>query len=225
MTRDLNRQRRIDIIVLFMIPMFFILIVIGTMMGMGTAEHSKGYIINTALVLAAISVILPLFRVTGILWTPYWFIGVITSLMYLHSLSLYIGTYMSVSNWDVIAHMSSSIVLTMIVFVGLCAIQTYTKRVELGYFPMLFMTLFISYGFGNVWEMVEWAIDNGLQQTYMSYSVYDTLRDILSDFVGATIAVVGVALVLRRKGPDGVMGDFGFERFMSRIAARMDRTG
>jgi len=218
-----QRERVIDIAYLFLAPSGLLILMVLAFAGYYSGSHPVGYVTMTETFLASAAIVLPLLRVTKKFITPYWFILSITGLVYLHGFGLYLGAYIAWENWDVLAHISASIIVTMIVFIGMLVVKEYTTVIELGKVMFLLMVFVIGFGFGNFWEIVEWFIDNAFGYTYMSYSIHDTLRDIVTDLIGAGIMTLAAAYFLRIRTPFEILSGFGLHNFMTSMGKKWDR--
>ncbi|MDR1405511.1 MAG: hypothetical protein LBJ20_08115 [Candidatus Methanoplasma sp.] len=218
-----NKEKTIDRVCLVLLPLGFLIYVLLTLAGIYGKDHEMMYVVVTEAVLFIISIVLPLLRVRDKFITPYWFIAIIEGLLYLHGSALYFGTYMWIPHWDVIAHISAGFVVTLIAFIGLLTIQSYTARIDLGKGPFFFMLFVIGFGFGNLWELLEWFVDCTFSYAYMAYSVHDTLGDVVMDLVGSGLMTLFAAVLLRRRTPQEIISKFGLHDFMTDMGKRWDR--
>ncbi|MDR0888163.1 MAG: hypothetical protein LBM39_03145 [Candidatus Methanoplasma sp.] len=223
MTERTSREKKLDIACLILFPLGFAIYTALTLMGIYGKDHEMIYVVVTEIILLGISVVLPLLRVSNKLVTPYWFIAIVEGLIYMHGSALYWGTYIWIPYWDIIAHISASVVVTLVAFIGLMTIKTYTTRIQLGNASLLFMLFIIGYGFGNAWEMLEWSVDSAFSYAYMAYSIEDSLRDIVNDFIGAGTMTLLAALILRNRTPREIIMGFGLDKFMTNMGKRWDR--
>jgi hypothetical protein len=216
-------ERIIDTICLILFPMGFVALAVLARMGYSEANYADTYVFVTEVISTVIVTVLPALRLTRSFRCPYWFMLIVTSVVYVHSVALFTGFYQSVSWWDIFSHSYSSIVVTMIVFTALLVIDHYTTEINLGTSTLLLMTFVIGYAFGNFWEIGEWFIDNTFGMTLMSYSVEDTLRDLLSDALGAVVMTSIAAFIVFCKNPDRIVGEMNLDYIMVRIGNKWDR--
>lgn len=220
---DQRQERLIDIALLIALPLGFFVLAILSYLGYSRADFGETYVFTTEALSLLIVMTLPVLRITKKFRAPYWFILIVTSVVYIHSVSLYFGLYQNLGWWDIISHGYSSFVVTMTVFIGLLVIQRYTTHIDLGKGGLIFMLFIIGFGFGNFWEMWEWLVDNIFGDSFMSYSVYDTLGDIVCDAIGAGAATLVAAHVMYRGNPNNIVDQMDLDRFMSNIGKKWDR--
>jgi hypothetical protein len=215
-------ERRIDAACLILFPLAFIILAVLARMGFSHAYFSESYVMGTELVSAALVVVLPFLRITGRFRSPYWFVAMITSVPFVHSASLFMGFYQSFEYWDIISHSYSSFVVGLVVFIALLIIAHYTKNIRLGSTrSILMLTFVISWGFGSLWETSEWIIDNTSGNAFMSYSVIDTLKDlIISDPLGALILELVAWAILRRSSVNELVAPMNLDRYLARLKDR-----
>ncbi|MCK9323420.1 MAG: hypothetical protein RBR05_03210 [Candidatus Methanomethylophilaceae archaeon] len=220
-----KKERTTDIACLILFPLGFIILAILAIMGFSEGFFAETYISSTQIVSAILVMILPVLRLTKKFRSPYWFMFLVTSVPYLHAVSLFLGFYHSFANWDFISHTYSSIIVGLIVFISLLIIQHYTVRIDLGSTAtILFFTFIIAWGFGNIWEITEWIIDNAFGNALMSYSVMDTLGDlVISDLTGAILTDVLAGIILSRYSITQIVEEMNLDRFMDRIGKKWDK--
>lgn len=223
MTMDEKTSRKMDLALLVILPMVFVVLACLSLLGYSEANFGDSYVFMTELFSVFAVLILPLSRVFRKFMAPYWFILMVSSVVYIHSCSLYFGLYQNLAWWDVISHGYSSFVVTMTVFIALCVIQRYTRFIDLGKRSMLFMVFIIGFGFGNVWEIWEWFVDNFFGDMYMSYSVFDTLGDIACDLLGAGMATLASAYFVYRSDTNKIVDQMNLDRFMVSMGRKWDR--
>jgi hypothetical protein len=218
-------ERKIDIFCLILFPLIFITLAILAHYEYSPAYFSGSYVMMTEVVSAIIVTILPLLRVMRKFHSPYWFMIMITTVPMLHSASLFFGFYQSFEYWDIIAHSYSSLVVGLIIFVALLIISNYTTRISLGSTKtILILTFLMAWGFGNVWEIQEWVIDNIFGNAFMSYSVLDTLKDlIVSDFIGAVVLEIIAWIILRYHTINDIVDSMDLDDFMKAAGKKWDK--
>ncbi len=217
-------EKRIDTACLVLFPMGFVLLALLANAGYSPAFFADTYVVATEVISAIVVMVLPALRLKGKFRSPYWFMFVVTSVPYLHAVSLFFGFYKYMDYWDFISHSYSSAVVTMVVFLALLIINHYTKRIKLGVGGILFGTLLLGHGFGNAWEVWEWMVDCFFGDMYMSYSIMDTIKDIcLGDFVGVTIMTMAAYGIMLHKDCNKIVDGMNLGKFMDDMGRRWDR--
>ena len=191
-----KRQLYFDIALAIILPGILFVLMVMAILGHSVANFGTDYVAGTQGVSMIVVAILPILRITGRFRAPYWFLFLITGCLYLHAASLYLGFYQDLWYWSVVAHAVAGVVVSMIVFTGLAVIQTYSRAVNLGVYPLMFMSFIITVGFGCAWELMEWGVDRLAGVPWMSYSIFDTTDDLVADVVeainlGAQMRVIG----------------------------------
>lgn len=207
--RDIHR---IDLFLSILLPGVLVLFALMSYLGYSVANFGDSYVLATIVCCILASAVAPILRYRNILRMPYWFIAIITSDIYIHSITLYFGTYQTTLWWDHFTHFYSSLVVSMVVFIGLCILDKYINKIDFGgNFLFLVLVFLCGYGFGNIWEIFEWTIDTVFGQAFMQYSVFDTLGDVTIDALGALVMVLIGALILRGRTPADVITDIGID--------------
>lgn len=187
---DDRRERRVAWIMLVCAPASLLFLsvfsFIGVMPGID-AGHPAIYLEATCFAWAIVSMFLPAMRLLRVLSLPSIFLAVVYADIYFYVLSLNVGLYLNVSWWGDMGHVVSSMVVTMIVFVAMCAIQSRSPlHVTLGTDAgVAIMTFMVALSFGGVWEMIEGFADFAGGQSYMVYGADDTMGDLTADLIGA----------------------------------------
>ncbi len=218
-----RRQYYFDIALAIILPGILCIMMILAFLGHGSTEHDPVYIALTMGASMFISAILPIMRITGKFRAPYWFLFLVTGCLYMHAVSLYLGFYIDLWYWSVIAHSVAGVVVSMIVFTGLSVIQTYTRGVNLGVYPLMFMSVIITIGFGCAWELMEWTVDRLAGQYWMSYSIFDTTDDLLADIVGSIVTNLGLLVLVKTRKMEEVVESINLGEQMRVIGAKWDR--
>lgn len=217
-------ERRVDIACLIVFPIGFIVLALLAFFGYSPAYFADTYVMMTEIISAIVVAILPLMRIKGKFRPPYWFVGIVTSVPYVHSVSLFAGLYMYVDYWDFFSHCYSSFVVTMVAFIALLVIDYYTTRLHLGRGGLILGTMILGHGFGNMWEVGEWIVDSIFADSYMSYSVWDTVKDIcLGDMCGVMIMTVLATYILCCKDYGKMVENMNLGNYMSRMGRGWDR--
>lgn len=217
------REKCVDGVCLAAFPLGLLSLAVLAGLGYSDADYGDTYVMITEVVSVLLVMVLPLLRLSKTFRCPYWFMLVITSVVYLHAVSLFAGFYKDFEWWDAVSHSYSSVVVTMIAFVALLVIQHYTREIELGTWTLLLMTFVIGFGFGNVWEIAEWLIDTAFGTPLMSYSLEDTLGDIRNDAAGAFAMTMVARGLLYYRDTDRIVESMNLDRFMKGVGEKWDR--
>lgn len=185
-----RRERHVAWCILIGVPASLIFLSLFSFMGVMPgieAGHPAIYLEATCFAWAIVSTVLPILRLLRILSVPPIFLIVVYGDIYFYVLSLNVGLYLNVSWWGDMGHVISSMVVTMIVFISMCAIQSRSpSHVTLGTNGgVAMMTFMIALSFGGVWEMIEGFADFAGGQSYMVYGANDTMGDLTADLLGA----------------------------------------
>ena len=218
-----ERQRRFDIALAIILPGILLAFAIFSFAGYSDANFATSYVGYTQIVSMIIVTILPVLRITGKFRAPYWFVFMVTGCLYVHALSLYFCFYQDYSWWSVCAHTIAGVVVSMIVFTGLAVIQTYTRAVNLGVYPLMFMSFIITIGFGTAWELMEWGVDRLAGLQWMSYSIFDTTDDLVADIIGCGITNLGLLYMVKTRKMEDIVEAINFGKQMRVLGAKWDR--
>ena len=196
------RERRIAWLMLILCPLImmtvFAYVTFGSPQGV-TSGHPIEYLQMTCILWAAVTVILPILRLTRMISLPLWFMLIIYLDMYIYVISLCNGLYMDFRWWSEFSHIIASLVVSSIVFVALCVMQSRSpKHASLGSKNgIILLTIIIAVGFGAMWEIMEGLTDLLSGQDYMMYGPLDTLGDFGADLLGASLMAVVWILLIR----------------------------
>ena len=204
--------RKLDLALSIILPGILVVFALMSYMGLSVANFGDSYVLATIVVCILAAMVTPGLRYLGIIRMPYWFMAIVTSDIYIHAITLYFGTYQTTAWWDHFTHFYSSLVVSMVVFIGLCILDKYIQKIDFGG-NLLFLTIVFlcGYGFGNIWEIFEWTVDTVFGNAFMQYSVFDTLGDVTIDALGALVMVMIGALILRGRTPADVITDIGLD--------------
>ena len=223
MTLTREQERKIDLACIILLPLGQLIFGIASRMGLAIGQYGDTYIFSTFIVMAIIVVILPIIRYKRWLVFPYWFVAMVSLCIYIYSVPLFLGFFDNLWWWDEFSHWYSSVIVSMIVFLALCLMQYSAKRMYMSIPVLAFLTFFMGFGFGCVWEVYEGTVDWVFNGSYMSYSVFDSLCDIHMDFLGSlTMAVIG-AIVVYRKPIDEMIDGIDEKRLIHNFVHK-DRT-
>lgn len=218
---NMGSTRKTDLTLSVILPGILLVFALMSYMGKSVANFGDSYVLATIIVCMIAVSVAPVLRYLGVIRMPYWFIAIITSDIYIHAITLYFGTYQTTIWWDRFTHFYSSLVVSMIVFIGLCILDKYILKIDFGGNALfLAMVFFCGYGFGNLWEIFEWTIDTVFGNAFMQYSVFDTLGDVTIDAAGALAMVVVGAVVLYGRSPADIISDIGLDDRIDNLKAR-----
>ncbi len=199
MTRTVEQQRKIDLALVFILPLGLLFVFVLSKLGYASGSYGDTYIAATHIVIACVTTIPPLIRYTRVLVLPYWFIAVVTVNIYAYGIPLFLGFYDRIWWWDEFAHCMSSMLVAMVVFTALCLIQGVADMVFMSPVMLCFLTFIGGFAFGNIWELFEGTIDWVFGENYMQQYIKDTLTDIHMDFVGSLLMSIISYIILKRK--------------------------
>ncbi len=217
-----NKEKHFDIACCIILPLIAFSFFIMAKLGFSEANYGTTYVAATQIAIMVLVIIPSLFRVKGWARIPYWLVFMIDGCLFMHAISLYAGFYQNFYYWSVIAHTVAGIVVTTITFTVLSIVQTYTRATNLGVYPLLFMSFMLLMGVGGLWELMEWGVDRIVGLNWMSYSIFDTTDDLVSDIVGSLIAIVCMLYIVRTKKMEDVVESINLGGIMRRIGAKAD---
>lgn len=138
--------------------------------------------------------------------------------------------YEKVRLYDKLLHMYSSGVVGLLAFIVVYTLN-YTGKVRLSLPLIGVFTLTFSMAMGALWEIGEFTVDSLFGKNTQK-GLDDTMWDLINDLIGGTVvAALGMAYVRyahpdKRKRLAKPLGEvFGMERRISRMKARVKRTG
>lgn len=175
----------------------------------GLDYHPSEYLIATCVACALLLAVIPVLRITNLVKMPWWFNMLLILDVYIYSISLCLGMYMSVYWWGFFGHVLSTMSVGAVVFLALCIIEKHSpSRITFGSNAGIHcFTLMISLAFGGIWEVMEGYVDIVAGQAYMSYGVFDSLDDLRADLVGSILMVILAEYLLKLKTPEEIAGD------------------
>ena len=196
-----HRERCIAVALMVVAPVLFAVVcafvVTGRAPGLD-AGHPEEYLVATCFVWAVISLVIPILRLARLVSLPPILVGVIYFDMFFYVIGLCSGCYLNISWFGDFGHVVSSVIVTSIVFVGLCLIESHSPpHVTFGNRAGMAMMLFlVALSFGGIWEMIEGFADGVTGNAYMVYGASDTMGDLSADLIGALIVSVGVYIYM-----------------------------
>ncbi len=173
------------------------------------AGHPREYLAGTCIVVALVSIILPVLSLLNIIVLPNWFLAMVYFDLYMYVTTLCCGLYFTVSWWGDFSHVISSVVVSEIVLMALCVMTTYSPpHVSVGNNGGFAVTLFIiSVSFGGIWELIECSTDLLAGSSYMVYGAAGSLADMTADAIGAGIVSAYAYFSLKTKSPADMVRD------------------
>ena len=163
-------------------------------------------------------------RRVGIVSLPGTITFLIALAVFLHAFGLLSGAYDDVSYFDTITHTLSSAVVGLLVFYALITIQHFGGgRVNFEGRGLAAFTALIALTFSVYWEVIEYCSDM-ITGSVTQYSPYDTLTDLVCDFLGNIIASVFVGIYMSRRSPKDLVESFEIHPKI-KFLAFTDRTG
>lgn len=220
-----GKWRHPDNVFLFILPGIMLIFSALGFLGYNYGVSTAWYVGFTNIFCATIITILPLLKRAGWFTSPYWLMMIMSLNVMMYGMSLFFGFYHYIWWWDKFTHLLSSLLVTMLVFVALGAIECHTNRISL--MPktaFLLITFLMGVAIGNAWEMFEGFVDFIVSSNHMQdIDAFDTLMDILMDSIGALIMVIIGAAILRKRSICDVISEMGFERGMVIMGKKWDR--
>ncbi len=212
----MNKHRTGLLIDLICIISFIILIIM-------TVEsyfigHRVGYQINTGIFTAFFCLVPMLFRRLNIMTLPLAFVVAIEIAIFLHGYGVLMLRYDHLAWYDSLTHTISSIVVGLCVFYGLMTINSSDPKVNLGRNGMSILIVLIMMSFSVYWEVFELIVDM-LAGTNMQYSPFDTMRDMVSNFIGSVVVALYVKWFLNKYPDYNVVESFELHPTLVELAA------
>lgn len=212
-----RKERRTAWALLIVAPVLLLIICAFVVAGLAPgleAGHPKEYLEATCISWLIVSLVIPALRLARLVSLPSLLVFVIYANIFFYVLSLNLGLYLNVSWFGDFGHVVSSTIVTTIVFVALCLVETHspahvTFGSRAGMCAMLFL---VAMSFGGIWEMMEGFVDGVTGNDYMVYGARDTMGDLTADMVGAFIVTALVYWYLGRHTPEELASKVRFGR-------------
>lgn len=203
------RERRTAWAMLIVCPVSMLIILAYVTAGHAPgldAGHPMEYLQMTCILWAVITMFLPILRLLRLVALPFWFMLLLYGDMYFYVLSLSQGMYLNISWWGDFTHIIASMIVSSIVFIALCLVQTHSpSHVTLGSRSgMIAMLLLLGASFGGIWEIMEGYTDILSGKAYMSYGARDTLGDLTADLVGVLLTSLIAWRILGKQGTSNI---------------------
>ena len=207
-----RNDRMKSICMLVLCPAVLVVLFVAVELGIApgiAAGHPPEYLKGTCIVVALVSIILPVLSLIEVIVLPNWFLAMVYFDLYMYVTTLCCGMYFTVSWWGDFSHIISSIVVAEIILMALCVMATYSpSHVSLGNNGGFAVTLFIvSVSFGGIWELIECSTDLLAGSSYMVYGAAGSLADITADVIGAAIVSVYAYFSLKTRAPADMIRD------------------
>jgi hypothetical protein len=215
-------ERKLDLSLLILLPIICVILFIMAVSGFAS-NRDTGYAAAVQLACIVAVIILPLLRVKKIFMAPNWFIFVMTSNIYMFSITVMTGIYDNFWWWSPFSHWYSGVLVTLIVFMALLVIKNYTTMINIPSGVLLFIAFMMGLGFGCLWEMWETSIDVLYGRPTMLYSAIGTIRDLYMDALGSLTMLAIGAVLLHFRTPADIIGGIGLDHKMKRIGEKWDR--
>jgi hypothetical protein len=125
---------------------------------------------------------------------PWELIFLIVLALLLHVMGFVLNFY-RLPGWDVLTHLTSSILIALLSFTIVIILDRYAKSIKLNKISIALFIIIFTLACGVVWEFAEFTSDfltNGTQQS----GYLDTIKDIMIDlFGGVSIAIIGTVYI------------------------------
>lgn len=147
-------------------------------------------------------------RCTGAFSVPVFLNVLILLSAFFHAFGLAVNIYVLGGHYDTITHTLSSMTVSICIFMVLACFQYYAKDlVNFSGRGLALLTALLGMTFSVYWEVIEYSSDM-LTGSVTQYSPYDTLTDLVCDFLGNIIASVFVGFYMSRKSPADLVASF-----------------
>jgi len=155
----------------------------------------KDYLFAIAAVIASLLSFLPaIVKKNYKISLPFIINFMITSVLFLHILSVFFGWFDSIPNWSYGMHFLGTATIAILAFMTIYTLD-YTKKIKLNIGMMVFFTIIFSIAIGATWEVGEFFTDKLLgtnsQGDTAPTPLDDTMWDLVWDFVAGVI--VGIS--------------------------------
>ena len=163
-------------------------------------------------------------RCTGAFTIPLFLNVLIVVSAFFHAFGLAINIYAMGGFYDTITHTLSSMTVSICIFMVLACFQHYAgDAVNFSGRGLALFTALLGMTFSVYWEVIEYCSDM-ITGSVTQYSPYDTLTDLVCDFLGNIIASVFVGIYMSRRSPKDLVESFEIHPKI-KFLAFTDRTG
>jgi hypothetical protein len=208
-TIDEAKERRIAWTFLIVTPLTMVLLFMYVTLGYAgglAAGHDMIYLQMTCILWGIIMAVPPALRLSRLVALPLWFMAILYADMYMYSISLCHGMYFNLWWWANFTHVISSMVVTAIIFMALCLVQSrspphLTLGSRGGSTAMLIMA---GLSFGVIWEIMEGYTGILTSVDYMSYGAEHTLENLGADLIGTIIMAVIAFIMLSKHTAEAI---------------------
>ena len=128
----------------------------------------------------------------GIAFLPWWMTLIAGTILLLHTAGIALYLYDRLWWWDILTHMTASIVLALIIALVLPSMSQWFPLIKIPGRLVPIATLTCLMSLGVIWEIVEFAFDIALG-TRMQYSLQDTVFDLTLDLLGGSAVAILVS--------------------------------
>lgn len=178
------------------------------------------YQVNTGLFSAFMCLLPMILRRLKLISLPLFLVIMVETSIFLHGYGVLLLKYDMLAQWDTITHTISSITVAMCTFVILLAASHESGDTKISPGLMAVMIVVIMLAFGAFWELFELVADLTWNLN-MQYSPWDTVRDLYSDAMGATIVSVFAFFYMRRHDTKEFVESLEMAPVFSRLFKRL----
>ena len=147
-------------------------------------------------------------RCTGAFTVPLFLNVLILASAFFHAFGLAVNIYALGGFYDTITHTLSSMTVSICIFMVLACFQHYAKgAVNFSGRGLALFTALLGMTFSVYWEVIEYCSDI-LTGSVTQYSPYDTLTDLVCDFIGNVLASVFVGIYMTYRSPADLVESF-----------------
>lgn len=155
-------------------------------------EEGDLYPVLTSILSGGVVALPSVLKRNGIAFLPWWMTLIAGTILLLHTAGIALYLYDRLWWWDILTHMTASIVLALIIALVLPSMSQWLPLIKIPgrLAPIATLTCLIS--LGVIWEIVEFALDIALG-TRMQYSLQDTVFDLTLDLLGGSAVAILVS--------------------------------
>lgn len=157
-------------------------------------------------------------RQTGAFTIPAFLNVLILASAFFHAFGLAVNIYVLGGSYDTVTHTLSSMTVSVCIFMVLACFQHYAGgAVNFTGRGLALFTAFLGMTFSVYWEVIEYSSDI-LTGSVTQYSPYDTLTDLVCDFLGTMLASVFVGFYMSRHSPEDLIESFELNQRIKDLA-------
>ncbi len=184
-------------------------------------DTRTGYQTYTGVFTAFFCLVPLFFRRGKVMTLPIVLVIMIEAAIFLHGYGVLMLQYDNLEWYDSVTHTTSSIVVGLCVFYALMTVDRADDKVAFGKNGIALLIVLIMMSFSVYWEVFELIVDV-LTGTNMQYSPFDTMRDMLSNFIGGIVVAIYVRWFLGRRPDYNVAEEFDLHPQLIGLAAHSD---